>query len=578
MIQHGLMRNLRRLCWVGLAIAVLFWTVTLGHAQTPTPSPAPIPETVVQLDHQPLFPIQAQVGSFSAAERAQIISKRLEALAKDESVAISSLRITSQAEITEIVTNGTVLVTLTEGDAKAAEKNRQQLANDHVKTIKDAVNAYRRTHGSQGLLFSGAYAAAATIVLFVFLAIIGWIFPKLYAQLERWKGTRVRAIKIQNLELLSEDQIVNVLIGFIKILRQPLVLAILYLYLLLILSFFPQTRSVATDLFDYLKLALNVFWQGFLSYLPNMAVVIVIALFTSYLIKIVRLILSAIENGIIGFPGFYQEWARPTYQIARLLILTVALAISVPYLPGSGSPAIQGLSFFLGIFVSLGATAVIANVFAGIALTYTRAFRIGDRVQIADTTGDVLEKTFLVTRVRTPKNVVVTIPNSMVLANHIVNFSDSDQAAGLILHTKITLGYDIPWPRVHEILIAAAQATHHVLVDPPPFVLQTSLDDFYVSYELNAYTDRPTQMQRIYSELHQNIQDRCNESQLEILSPHFSAIRDGNPINIPQDYLPKNYQAPGFRVHPLENIFSTGQPNTYSGKTTNQDKSQGESV
>ncbi|MEO0378092.1 MAG: mechanosensitive ion channel family protein, partial [Cyanobacteria bacterium P01_A01_bin.17] len=291
------------------------------------------------------------------------------------------------------------------------------------------------------------------------------------------------------------------------------------------------------------------------------AVLVVISAFAYYIMKFFKLILSSIERGIIGFPGFYQEWAKPTYQIVQFLIITGAIAIAVPYLPGAGSPALQGISIFLGIFVSLGATAVVANVFAGLALTYTRAFHPGDRVKIADTTGDVVERTFLVTRVCTPKNVVVTIPNSMVLANHIVNFSAAEDPAGLILHTTITLGYDVPWPKVHEVLVAAALATRHIMPEPSPFVLQTSLGDFNVSYEINAYTDQPSKMMAIYSELHQQIQNHCNEADIEILSPHYAAVRDGNQTTIPEDYLPKSYSAPGFRINPLSTPFQQGQAN-----------------
>ena len=105
----------------------------------------------------------------------------------------------------------------------------------------------------------------------------------------------------------------------------------------------------------------------------------------------------------MGFLGFDQEWARPAYQILRFLIVAAEVTLSIPYLPGSSSPAVQGMSIFLGIIVSLGSTAVAANISAGLALTYTRAFRIGDRVKIADTIGDVMEKTFLATQIRTPK-------------------------------------------------------------------------------------------------------------------------------------------------------------------------------
>ena len=157
----------------------------------------------------------------------------------------------------------------------------------------------------------------------------------------------------------------------------------------------------------------------------------------------------------------------------------------------------------------------------------------------------------LVTRVRTIKNVDVTIPNAMVMGSHIVNFSSSAQAHGLILHTSVTIGYDAPWKTVHQLLLAAAQATQSILKTPAPFVLQTSLDDSYVTYELNAYTDRPNDMVTIYSELLQHIQDTFNEGGIEIMSPHYAALRDGNRTTIPDRYLPKTYSPPAFRVtHP----------------------------
>jgi small-conductance mechanosensitive channel len=173
---------------------------------------------------------------------------------------------------------------------------------------------------------------------------------------------------------------------------------------------------------------------------------------------------------------------------------------------------------------------------------------LGDRVKIAETVGDVVEKNLLVTRIRTIKNVDITIPNIMVLGSHVINYSSSAKSYGLILHTSVTIGYDAPWRKVHELLISAAVATENILQLPPPFVLQTSLNDFYVTYELNAYSDKPSVMARTYSELHQHIQDKFNEAGVEIMSPHFSQLRDGNTAAIPHGYLPKDYVAPSFRV------------------------------
>lgn len=102
---------------------------------------------------------------------------------------------------------------------------------------------------------------------------------------------------------------------------------------------------------------------------------------------------------------------------------------------------------------------------------------------------------------------------------------------------------------MHELLAGAALATPDILGEPAPFVLQTSLDDFYVSYQLNAYTHQPNRMPAIYSALHANIQDRFNEAAVEIMSPRYRAARDGNQATIPGHYLPPDYVAPAFRTH-----------------------------
>lgn len=236
-------------------------------------------------------------------------------------------------------------------------------------------------------------------------------------------------------------------------------------------------------------------------------------------------------------------------------MIALAAVVAFPYLPGFDSPAFRGVSVFLGILFSLGSTSAVANVVGGVILIYTRAFQIGDRIQIGDVTGDVLEKTLLVTRIITPTNRIITIPNSSLLSSNVINFSVASRELQryLILQTTVTLGYGLPWRTVHATLTQAALATTDILSEPEPFVLQTSLDDFYVSYQLNAYTNHPERMVNIYSVLHQNIQDHCNEAGIEIMSPSYSALRDGHHSTIPENYLPSDYRAPGFRTVSLGN-------------------------
>lgn len=364
---------------------------------------------------------------------------------------------------------------------------------------------------------------------------------------ESWKGTKIQPIKIKSIELLSAERTVEVLTLITKVLRFAIQLILLYFYITIVFSLFKFTETWASKLFGYILTPLSSVLNSFVSFLPNLFFIIVLVFVFRYIIRFVKFLFMEIHTGRIEFPEFPREWAMPTFKIVRFLILILAAIVIFPYLPGSDSPFFQGISIFVGVLFSLGSTSAVSNIVAGILITYMRPFKLGEKVKIADTMGEVVDKTLLVTRIRTNKNVDITIPNAMVLGSHIINYSSSAKDKGLILHTTVTIGYDVPWRTVHDLLISAANETEFILKEPKPFVEQASLDDFSVSYELNAYTHNSGSMGGIYSELHSKIQDKFNEAGVEIMSPHYNAVRDGNQTTIPQDYLPKEYQAPPFK-------------------------------
>jgi small-conductance mechanosensitive channel len=367
-------------------------------------------------------------------------------------------------------------------------------------------------------------------------------------KMSAWKEKEKKPIGIKSVEIIPAERIYGILTIANKFLFVALIVFALYIYITLVFSLFTFSQDWSAILIDYVMTPFLAAINSLIEFLPNLVTIIVITILFYYLIKLVKLVFTAIDSGALSFSGFYKEWAVPTYKIVRFMIIVLAAIIIFPYLPGSNSPFFQGISVFLGILFSLGSSSAISNMVAGVVLTYMRPFKIGDRVKIADTMGDVIEKTLLVTRVRTTKNVDITVPNSMVLGSHIINFSSSALDKGLILHTTVTIGYDVPWKEVHELLISAAYESEYIMKDPKPFVLQTSLDDHYVSYELNAFTDQPNRMAMVYSELHSKIQDKFNEAGVEIMSPQYSAVRDGNQTTIPEKYLPKEYNPPSFRL------------------------------
>ncbi|MBA5868231.1 MAG: mechanosensitive ion channel [Nitrospira sp. CR1.3] len=563
--------------------AVLFLVLVLGDAAAAVParsevqtSPSTSPTTgeasgvpagaPVQFGDETLFVLYDKVGAFTAPERAKALGNRLELLSKTSDVPLDKIDVVDADSHTVLTAGDFLIMAVTDRDAAPLGRSRQEIANDYARKIQATISKSREQVTLKAIAIDAALALLDTVILAVILVLFHKTFPKIYAKIEAWRGTVIRSIKIQRVELLSAGQIAGALTGIAKTIRVVVVLTLFYVYLTTVLGIFPWTKGISAALFRVVVATLSAIGQAFATYVPNVISIVVIIVVTRYIIKLISLFFTGIRRGAITFTGFYREWAEPTYKIVRFLVIVFAAVACFPYIPGSQSEGFRGISVFLGLLISLGSASAFGNIVSGVVLTYMRPFRVGDRVKIADTIGDVMEKTLLVTRIRTIKNVDITIPNAMVLGSHLVNFSACSRNPGLILNTSVTIGYDAPWRKVHELLIAAARATAQILPDPEPFVLQTSLSDFYVTYEINAYTDQPNLMATIYAELHQNIQDTFNEAGVEIMSPHYTQVRDGNQTTIPEQYLPKDYQAPAFRFNWLEGVMgraSVQQPGAH---------------
>lgn len=396
--------------------------------------------------------------------------------------------------------------------------------------------------------------------LIIFFASLGtFILWQLARRLIRWIGTEngrffsrpIRSLTFQNQEIIEAEEIKRWAGILTRIVRRFCFALLLITYGVLVLTQFKRMRHIPEKIWSYISAIYLEIQQSIIDFLPSLLFILIVAIFTHFIIRVVKAVFDGLDRGSIEINGFYQEWARPTYILIRLLIVVFALVVVFPYLPGSGSPALQGLSIFIGVLISLGSTSAVANIIAGIAITYMRAFKDGDRVRIADTVGDIVEKSLLVTRIRTPKNVVISIPNAMIMNNHIVNYSTHAKKSGVLLHIQVTIGYDVPWRQVHELLIASSEKVEHIEDSSHAFVLQKSLGDFSVAYELNVLTKHPRQTQQIYSQLHQAIQDSFNKAGVEILSPIYNSIRDGNDITIPEEHFPKANQTGGFKINPF---------------------------
>jgi len=506
----------------------------------------------VMLDNQELFTIRQGIGSFSAQERAKSITARIEKIADDDVLSPEDLtiKIDPEDKNPSIILGDTVIATITSKDAKLHSVSQEVLAERSLAKIKAAIIRYRQERQPDNLLKDAVLTVSATLATVLIFWVIIFISSRVFPQIQRLITSLVPGVVFQNFEIISSQTIGIFSLRVLQFIRTLIILTILYFYLTFVLRLFPWTRKFGDGFLQYFFSALEVISQEIAKYLPNIFIILLIVFITHYLLRAIKPFFTGLERENLVINGFYPDWAKPTYNLLSLLIIALAIVIAFPYLPGFNSPAFQGVSVFLGVLFSLGSTSAIANVVGGIILIYTRSFQLGDKISIGDVIGDVIEKGLLVTRIRTPANRIITIPNSSLLNTNVINFSVSQREfkQPLILQTTVTLGYDLPWRKVHATLKEAALATKFIVSEPAPFVLQTSLDDFYVSYQLNAYTDHPSKMVYIYSELHQNIQDKCNEVGIEIMSPHYKALRDGNHSTIPENYLPEDYQSPAFGI------------------------------
>ena len=358
----------------------------------------------------------------------------------------------------------------------------------------------------------------------------------------------MKGMHLKDYEFFNRQRQKTIMLFLLTVAKWILILFLLVITLLTVFYLLPWTKAISISILGFVINPLKNILVSFWKYIPNLITIAVIIIVARLIIRLFRFLKYEVEKETLKIPGFYPDWALPTFNILRVLIILFTIVAVWPFLPGSGSQVFQGVSVFFGLVFSLTSASALSNFMAGLTITYTRAFKLGDRVKIGDVTGDIIEKSMLVTKIKTIKNEEITVPNTKIMNTEVINYSTCAPEHGLIIHTTVTIGYDAPWRQVHQLLTDAALNTGLILEKPYPFVLQTALNDFYISYQINAYTKSPNEMANIMSDLHENIQDSFNKAGVEIMSPHYKSVRDGNAIAIPEENRPADYNPPSFRV------------------------------
>jgi small-conductance mechanosensitive channel len=526
--------TVRHLISLSLAALAVAWSTRVAAQDSAAVQTEVVTATApVMLDGATIFRVRG-ISSYPAERRAGEIAGRIKALASDRAFPVDSVTVKDTTVATFILGGGRRLFAVFDADAAVEGLTRQVLAEAYRTRVVEAMTQFRRDREAAALREDLARAAAATLGFVLLIALGRPVLRRVRALVDARYRTRVHDVQFHTIDIMRGEQLWNAVQNAVRGIATIITLAAGYAYVDYVLLLFPWTRAFGNSLASMLLQPLATLGTGFVQFIPSLLFLIALAFVVRFFMRLNRIFFRRITQGAITFQGFDPEWAQPTERIARFAIIAFALVVAYPYIPGSSSDAFKGIGLVIGLMFSLGSPSVIGNLVAGLSLAFRRAFRVGDRVRIGEHIGEVAQVRLLTTYLRSPKNEQIVIPNSIILNSEVVNFSTLAGDAGLILHTNVGIGYETPWRQVEAILIEAARRTPGLRTDPEPFVLQRKLGDFAVDYELNAYTDDPARMLRLYSALHRNILDGFNEYGIQIMTPAYEQD-PAQPKIVPRD-------------------------------------------
>ncbi len=476
----------------------------------------------VTLDGNPLFRVRG-VSAYPAEQRAQNIQGRIVALARNSDFHGENLSLVESEVSTRIMAGDRLVMNLYDADARGEGVIRPVLAAFALDRIRQAIADYRQARSFETLRRGILFSLGGTVAVAMALTLLVWLGRQADNLIAHRLQHRIGPLGIQSFEIMRAERIGGVLRGAIYTLRILAMLLAIFVYLDFVFAQFPWTQAFATGSLHLVTGPVATMGQAMIAQIPNLLFLAILFLVSRFFLRLIRLFFDAVGRGTVTLTGFATEWAVPTYKIVRFAVVAVSLIVAYPYIPGSHTDAFKGLTIFLGVVFSLGSSSAIANVIAGYLMTYRRAFKVGDRVQIGDVMGDVMEMRLQATHLRTLKNEEAIFPNSQLLNGQVVNYSSLSAHQGLILHTQVGIGYETAWRQVEAMLLMAAERTEGLLREPSPFVHQQSLGDYAINYELNVYCGDARNMLPLYTELHRNILDVFNEYGVQIMTPAYES-------------------------------------------------------
>lgn len=472
-----------------------------------------------------LYYLYTSYGPYDIDTRVKYVEEKLKELYNDPYFVADSIKIKPAGDYLSVMYNDKTITGISMVDALWENSSQTELAQRYANIIKNTIVKYKEQNSLKSVLIRLAELLLVLFIAFILVWAINRLFDFLKKITLNSEHSFLTSIRIRNYDFIKKPGIVKALVKLLAILRIVFLLFLLITIIPLIFDIFPSTQYLSKIIVQWISEPIKNVGIAIIGYLPHLFYIVIIAVITRYVLKILRFFALEIERGILKIKGFHPEWAHTTYVLARMMLWVLALVIMFPHLPGSDSDAFKGISVFLGVLISLGSSSAISNAIAGIVISYMRPFQVGDWIKSGEIIGAVIEKNALVTRLKTINNEDITIPNSAILSGATMNFTSIGKEIGLALNVQVKVRYDYSDNLVEELLIEAALKTNGISPKPHPYIFQISLSELNAVYELNAYTFHPENMYFIKSDLTKNIQSTFRQANIEIFSTQYVEIR-----------------------------------------------------
>ena len=474
-----------------------------------------------------LLSIYASQGGQSPEYRVSRLQDKIKKIGKSLKITTDSIYVFESEHTSDVMCGEVDLIRVSDLDGLWSGMSRQELARQQMAVIAKKIEELHDTYGLTAKLRGLAWAVVLIVIQILLFLLTKHFVRHIRRRVIDGFGGRLKPLVIKGYEFLNIHQAKRILLLLTRVLQVALIVIQLFISLPLLFSIFPETEKFTWNMINYVWNPLQDIALSFIHYFPNLVKVVIIIYIVRWLLKGIRYYTDEIARENIKIEGFYADWAEPSYQIIRIFFIAFSVIVIWPLLPGSESGIFKGVSIFVAALFSLGSTTTIGNLISGLIITYMRPFFVGDFVRIGESEGIVVEKNAFITRLRDIKDNIITVPNNSILSMQTVNYTAAVRhSQGSIVHSDFTFTYKVPRQTIEQYLLEAADRSALLLKDPKPFVLVTTLEDFYTRYEINAYTVETHRLFAVYSELHKNILDVFREHDLEPTSSHFVSVKE----------------------------------------------------